>query len=296
MKIGFIGLGAMGRPMAERLIGARYELVVFDVVTAGVDALVAAGAERGLSPRHVAEQTQVTLTSLPNAAIVASVMTGSDGVFAGTREGHTVVDLSSVGPESTKKLAGQAALKGIDYLDAPVSGGVKGALSGSLTIMVGAPDEAAFLRVKPILDVLGSKVYFVGDIGNGNSVKIINNMLLGANMASLAEALVLGMKIGLDPHVMYEILSQSSGRSYALDAKMPNFIMKGDFAPGFMVELQHKDLTMAVEAARDVSMPLPMTATALQVFEMARAKGFGKEDISSVVKVWEELMATRVRG
>jgi 3-hydroxyisobutyrate dehydrogenase len=296
MKIGFIGLGAMGSPMAERLLTARHELVVFDVSTANVDALVKAGAARGLSPRHVAEQTQVTLTSLPNAAIVASVMTGSDGVFAGARRGHTVLDLSSVGPESTRKLARQAATSGIDYLDAPVSGGGKGASNGSLTIMVGAPSEAAFLRVKPILDALGDKVHFVGEVGSGNSVKIINNMLLGANMASLAEALVLGMKIGLDPHVMYEILSQSSARSYALEAKVPDFVMKGDFAPGFMLDLEYKDLTMAVEAARDVSMPLPMTTTALQVFEMARAKGYGKEDMSSVVKVWEELMATRVRG
>ena len=296
MRIGFIGLGAMGRPMAKRLISARHELVVFDVVTANVDALAGDGAERGLTPRHVAEQTQVTLTSLPNSAIVASVMTGSDGVFAGALEGHTVVDLSSVGPESTRKLARQASLNGIDYLDAPVSGGVKGAANGSLTIMAGAPGEAAFLRVKPILDALGSKIYFVGEVGSGNAVKIVNNMLLGANMASLAEALVLGTKIGLDPQVMYEILSQSSARSYALEIKVPGFVLKGDFAPGFMLDLQYKDLTMAVEAARDVSMPLPMTTTALQVFEMARAKGYGQEDMSSVVKVWEELMTTRVRG
>ena len=296
MKIGFVGLGAMGRPMAKRLISARHELVVFDVVTANVDGLAGDGAGAG-SQSPACRRTDPGHADQPSERGHRGLSNDRERRYlCGAREGHTVIDLSSVGPESTKKLARQASLSGIDYLDAPVSGGVKGAANGSLTIMVGAPGEAAFLRVKPILDALGSKIYFVGEVGSGNAVKIVNNMLLGANMASLAEALVLGTKIGLDPQVMYEILSQSSARSYALEIKVPGFVLKGDFAPGFMLDLQYKDLTMAVEAARDVSMPLPMTTTALQVFEMARAKGYGQEDMSSVVKVWEELMTTRVRG
>ncbi|MBF0531077.1 MAG: NAD(P)-dependent oxidoreductase [Deltaproteobacteria bacterium] len=295
MKIGFIGLGAMGRPMAERLLGADYELVVFDVRPEGIAALAEKGATPGSSPRNVAEQTEVTLTSLPNAAIVTSAMRGDEGVFAGAGAGHLVIDLSTVDPGSTRKLAEEGARIGISYMDAPVSGGVRGAAEGTLTIMVGGSDQA-FQLVEPILKILGKKIYHVGKVGSGNSMKIINNMLLGANMASLAEALVLGMRIGLTPQSMFDIISQSSGSSYVLKAKMPDFIMKGDFAPGFMLDLQYKDLNLAISTAGEVNMPLPMTSLATQFFETARARGYGSEDVSSVIKIWEELMVTKVRG
>jgi 3-hydroxyisobutyrate dehydrogenase len=294
MKLGFIGLGAMGRPMAARLLQAGHELFVYDVSATAVEELAKQKATSCATPAAVAKAAEMTLLSLPNAAIVARVMAGAEGVFAGAAVGHTVIDLSSVDPKSTRRLAAEAETKGIDYMDAPVSGGVAGAAAGSLTIMLGARVDSV-AKVMPVLTVLGKKIVHVGDVGAGDAVKIVNNLLLGANMAALAEALVLGIKLGLEAEIMADIIGQGSGKSYVLDAKMQNFIMKGHFKPGFAVDLQYKDLGLAMDAASDANMPLPMTSQAIQIFEMARAKGYGNEDISSVVKVWEELMDARVR-
>jgi 2-hydroxymethylglutarate dehydrogenase len=295
MKLGFIGLGAMGKPMAKRLAEASYELSVFDVDEGAVAELAGVGARGCSSPLEVAGQAEIIFMSLPNSAIVGHVVTGDEGVLAGAKEGAVVIDLSSVDPDCSRRLAAQAAQKGIDYMDAPVSGGVSGAAAGTLTIMLGAKDGSVE-RVLPVLNQLGKKIVHVGDVGAGDAVKIVNNLLLGANMAALAEALVLGKKLGLEAGTMAEIIGQGSGKSYVLDAKMQNFIMKGNFKPGFAVDLQYKDLGLAMDAAKKTKMPLPMTSQAIQLFEMARAKGYGNEDMSSVIKVWEELMDTEVRN
>ncbi len=294
MKLGFVGLGAMGKPMAKRLIGLGHDLFVYDVVKKAVEELVEDGAVMCSSPCEVAKATQLTFLSLPNSAIVIRVVSGIEGVLAGAAEGHTIIDLSSVDPNSTRMLAAEAKKKGIDYMDAPVSGGVSGAEAGSLTIMLGAP-ATSVEKVLPILSLLGKKIVHVGDVGAGDAVKIVNNLLLGANMAALAEALVLGRIMGLEAEKMEKIIGQGSGKSYVLDAKMRNFIMKGNFQPGFAVNLQYKDLGLALDAARDSKMPLPMTSQAIQLFEMARARGYGDEDMSSVIKIWEELMEIEVR-
>ena len=294
MKLGFIGLGAMGKPMAKRLVAASHDLFVYDVAESAVNELAKLGARGCSSPSEVAKASEMTLLSLPNSAIVARVVAGDNGVFAGAVEGHTIIDLSSVDPKSTRRLAVEADQKGIDYMDAPVSGGVSGAEVGSLTIMLGARSTSVE-KVMPVLSILGKKISHVGDVGAGDAVKIVNNLLLGANMAALAEALVLGRKLGLEARTMSEIIGQGSGKSYVLDAKMQNFIMKGNFKPGFAVDLQYKDLGLAMDAAKNAKMPLLMTSQAIQLFEMARAKGYGGEDISSVIKVWEELMDIQVR-
>ena len=294
MKLGFIGLGAMGKPMAKRLAEASYQLSVYDVDDGAVAELAGFGARGCASPQEVAGQAEIIFMSLPNSAIVGHVVAGDEGVLAGAKEGAVIIDLSSVDPDCTRRLADQAAQKGIDYMDAPVSGGVSGAAAGTLTIMLGAKDDSVE-RVLPVLNQLGKKIVHVGDVGAGDAVKIVNNLLLGANMAALAEALVLGKKLGLEAETMAEIIGQGSGKSYVLDAKMQNFIMKGNFKPGFAVDLQYKDLGLAMDAAQKTKMPLPMTSQAIQLFEMARAKGYGNEDMSSVIKVWEELMDTKVR-
>jgi len=294
MKLGFIGLGAMGKPMAKRLIAASHDLFVYDVSKSAVGELVKRGARNCVSPLEVAKETEITFLSLPNSAIVARVVAGDKGVLLGAGEGHIIIDLSSVDPQSTRKLAADAAERGVDYMDAPVSGGVAGAEAGTLAIMLGAR-PASVEKVLPVLGHLGKKISHVGDVGAGDAVKIVNNLLLGANMAALAEALVLGKKMGLDAVTMSEIIGQSSGKSYVLDAKMEKFIMQGDFKPGFAVDLQYKDLGLAMDAAKEAKMPLPMTCQAIQLFEMARAKGYGQEDMSSVIKIWEELMGTQVR-
>ncbi|MBW1636784.1 MAG: NAD(P)-dependent oxidoreductase [Deltaproteobacteria bacterium] len=294
MRLGFIGLGAMGKPMAKRLVAASHKLFVYDVAGSAVEELEKLGAHGCSSPFEVAKEAEITFLSLPNSAIVAGVVTGEKGVLSGADEGHIIIDLSSVDPESTRKLAAKAAEKSIEYMDAPVSGGVTGAEAGTLAIMLGAK-ETSVEKVLLILAHLGKRIVHVGDVGAGNAVKIVNNLLLGANMAVLAEALVLGRKLGLEAGIMHEVIGRSSGKSYVLDAKMENFIMKGDFNPGFAVDLQYKDLGLAVDAAREIKMPLPMTSQAIQLFEMARAKGYGGEDMSSVIKIWEDLMGTRVR-
>lgn len=295
MKIGFIGLGAMGRPMATNLLTAGYEVHAFDVVEAAVKEMEGKGAIGHPSAGEMAGHVDVIICSLPNAKIVEGTMCGKNGVFENCKEGTVIIDMSSVAPNTTKAMAKKAAEKGIHYIDAPVSGGVSGAAAGTLTIMVGADDET-FNKVKPIFDVLGKNIYHVGEAGGGDAIKMVNNLLLGCNMAALAEALTLGVKCGLSVETMKEVISVSSGRSYALDAKLEKFIMAGQFNGGFAVDLQYKDLGLALEASRDEKVPLPMTAAAVQVYEMARAKGQGREDMSSVVKVWEDLTGAKIHG
>lgn len=284
----------MGKPMAGRLAGAGRELYVYDVQKGALDELETRGAKICRSPEEVGRAADIIFLSLPNSAIVKSVVAGENGVLAGVQEKKCIIDLSSVDPTTTRALAAQAGLKGVEYLDAPVSGGVSGAEAGTLTIMVGGP-EAAVNKVMSILEILGKNIRHVGDTGAGDAVKIVNNMLLGANMASLAEAMVLGRKLGLSGEVMHEIIGSGSGKSYVLDAKLEKFIMKGNFTPGFAVDLQYKDLGLAADAAKNEQMPLPMTSQAMQLFEMARARGYGREDMSAVIKIWEELMNVEVR-
>lgn len=294
MKIGFIGVGNMGKPMARNLLKAGYSVSVYDLMEANVNELAAEGAIPCKTNLELAASVDVVFASLPNAAIVASVMAGPNGVISACKPGTTIIDMSSVSPSSTRKMAKLATDKGVNYVDAPVSGGTAGAAAGTLTIMVGADDEV-FEKIKPVLEVIGKNIYHVGGTGLGDAIKIVNNLLLGCNMVALAEALVLGAKCGLKPETMRDIISVSSGNSYALGAKLEKFIMAGDFSGGFMTDLQYKDLGLALESAKEVAMPLPMTAVATEVFEMARAAGLGREDMSSVIKVWEQLCGVEIR-
>ena len=293
-KVGFIGLGAMGRPMASNVLKAGYELTVFDVVKTAVEQMAEQGAKTALTPREVAERCDVVLISLPNAKIVEAVMTGEDGLLAGAHKGQIFIDLSSVTPEHTRRMAKLAEAKGVDYMDAPISGGVAGATSGTLTIMVGG-SEHALAQCQDILQVIGKKIFHAGSVGAGDAVKLVNNLLLGINMAAVAEAMTLGVKAGLDPKVLLEIISVSSGRSYALEAKVPGFILKGNFEPGFAVDLQYKDLEMAVQTGKELGMPLLLTNVAQQVYETAKAKGLGRKDISSIITLSEETAQVTVR-
>ena len=294
MRIGFIGIGAMGKPMALNLLKAGHELYVFDVVAAAVADMVAQGGQACTSPKELAQKTEAVITMLPNAKIVESTLTGENGLLAGSRPGQVFIDMSSVSAGSTKLMAKLAGEKGVGYVDAPVSGGVAGATAGTLTIMVGgSADDVA--KVQPILQAMGKNIHHVGEVGAGDSIKVVNNLLLGINMAAVAEALVLGVKSGLSPQVMLDIIKGSSGRSYALEAKTPGFILKNNFAAGFAIDLQYKDLELAAETAKSLGMPLPLGSMAQQIFEMARAKGLGREDISAVIKVWEELVGVQVR-
>lgn len=294
MHVGFIGLGAMGKPMARNLLAAGFSLAVYDIAPQAVAELADAGAFTAASPAELAARCDVIITMLPNADIVEETLRGPAGVFTGALEGRLVVDMSSVDPASSRRMAAIAAAKGIGYVDAPVSGGTAGAAGGTLTIMAGGAD-ADVARAMPLFLVLGKNIRHLGGVGSGDAIKMVNNLLLGVNMAALAEALVLGVKSGLSAETMLTVIGESSGASYALKSKLPTFIMEGRFEPGFAVDLQYKDLELAVASAKRERLPLPVTAAAQQVYELARAEGFGRADISAIVKVWERLAGVTVR-
>lgn len=294
MKVGFIGLGRMGKHMATNVVKAGFDTYVNDLVPALVDQLVALGAKHCPTNQELAATIDVGFTMLPNGAIVESVMCGPHGVLAHCKPGTIIVDMSSVAPETTQKMAKIAAEHGVKYIDAPVSGGTTGAEAGTLTIMVGADDET-FEKVKPVLSAIGKRIMHIGGPGMGDAMKIVNNMLLGANMAALSEALVLGAKCGLSVQTMYDVISTSSGNSYVVDAKLKKFVMPEKFEPGFAMDVQYKDLTLAQEAARSNKVPIPMANACIAVYEQARAAGLGMEDMSAVIKVWEKLCGVEIR-
>lgn len=294
MELGFIGLGAMGSKMLANVIKAGHSVTVFDIGQAAVDAAVALGAKKAANAAETARGKEIVLLSLPNSAIVESTVLGTGGILEGAEQGLLIVDLSSITPQSVQKIAGIAKAKGVSIIDAPVSGGTAGAQMGTLSIMVGG-EQADFERALPVLQSIGSKIDHVGAIGAGDTVKLVNNLLLGVNMVAVAEALCLGVKAGIKPEVLYQIISNSSGNSYALTAKYKKFIAAGNFEPGFMIDLQYKDLQLAVDTAKGLKVPLVLGNIAQQAYEIARASGLGAEDISAVIKLGEALCDIKVR-
>lgn len=295
MKIGFVGLGVMGGKMAMNVLKAGHELTVYDIAKENVKPLTDKGAQAGDSAADVAEKSDIIMVSLPNSQIVEGVILDKDGVLEGAKEGSVIIDFSSITPKVIRKISDIASNKGVDVVDAPVSGGAGGAEKGTLTIMVGGKKDV-FDKVKPYLESVGSSIKHVGDVGAGDTIKAVNNLLLGINMVATAEALVLGKKAGLNEDVMYDIISKSSGSSYALTAKYEKYISKGNFKPGFMIDLMHKDLQLAVDTAKDLKLPLISGNMSQQIFEAARAEGLGSEDISSVIKIFERWADVEVRS
>ncbi|MCM0757602.1 NAD(P)-dependent oxidoreductase [Sporomusa sphaeroides DSM 2875] len=294
MELGFIGLGAMGSKMLANVIKAGHSVTVFDIGQAAVDAAVALGAKKAANAAETVRGKEIVLLSLPNSAIVESTVLGPGGILEGAEQGLLIVDLSSITPQSIQKIAGIAKAKGVSIIDAPVSGGTAGAQMATLSIMVGG-EQADFERALPVLQSIGSKIDHVGAIGAGDTVKLVNNLLLGVNMVAVAEALCLGVKAGIKPEVLYQIISNSSGNSYALTAKYKKFIAAGNFEPGFMIDLQYKDLQLAVDTAKGLKVPLVLGNIAQQAYEIARASGLGAEDISAVIKLGEALCDIKVR-
>lgn len=294
MKIGFIGLGAMGKGMAVNLVKNSHQLVVYDINTAVTNQLKELGAEVAQSPKKLAEQVDVIMTSLPNSQIVQTTILGENGVLEGAKPGSIIIDFSSITPKVIQNIAMEASKKNIEVLDAPVSGGQVGADKGTLTIMIGGKEEV-ISKVMPLLECVGTSIKHVGDVGAGDTIKLVNNLLLGINMVAVSEALALGVKAGLKPEVLYEVISQSSGNSYALKAKYENFIAKGNFEPGFMIDLQYKDLQLAVDTAKDLQFPLLVGNLTQQLYEIARAEGNGSKDISAVINIFERWAQVKVR-
>jgi len=284
--IGFIGLGIMGAPMAGHLMNAGHKIICYDVVPAAVERLVAQGAEAGTSPADVASKVEIVISMVPDSPDVEKVYLGENGVLAGAKPGTLLADMSSISPVVAKKVAAAAAEKGCPMLDAPVSGGERGAKEAKLSIMVGG-DPKVFAQMAPIFEVMG-KPTLCGASGAGQTVKACNQIQVAMNFIGLAEALVLGAKAGVDPEIIIKVLSAGYAQTRVMDVRGP-LVIKGDFAPGFRARFHHKDLNIIREAARAYGVSLPASNLAHELFTAMQANGWGDLDHSAVVKVIEKL-------
>ncbi len=293
-KLGFIGLGNMGKGMALNLARAGYPLTVHDIRPEPVQELVQAGAKAAASPREVAENSEIVITMVTSSPHVEQIMFGPDGVLAGLKKGNIIIDMSTIDPIVTRKVAALAAEKGIDMMDAPVSGAPPKAADGTLSIMVGG-EKAIFDQCKPILEVMGEKIIHVGEVGMGEVVKLANNLAAAITGIGVFEGFLFGVKLGADPRVLYEVMSASSGNSWVLQTRVPypNVIPQSpannDFAPGFTTDLMAKDLGLILSAAEATKIPLLAGSLTRQLVEAARAAGFGDKDWSVVAKIIQQL-------
>ena len=299
MQIGFIGIGVMGRPMTLNLLKAGHHVTLYarHPEKAEVQEVLQAGAKQAPSPRAVAMASDMVITMLPNSPEVEEVVTGEQGLLAGARKGLIIIDMSTIAPTVSRKLSELATTRGAQFLDAPVSGGSQGAVNGTLTIMVGGEKEV-FEQARPVLEAMGKQenIFYVGPSGAGEIVKIVNNILCGAIAATIAESFVLGVKAGADVEAMAKIVGVSTGGSWQLANQFPLRAFNGSFQPGFMTDLLHKDLGLALELAAENQTTVPMTALTRQMYEMARAAGYGREDYTSVLKVLENMAGVEVRS
>lgn len=293
MKIAFIGLGHMGAPMARNLLQAGHALVVYDVVRANVDKLVAAGATAQTSARAAAREAELVITMLPSSPHVRSVYLDAEGVLAGVARGVPLVDSSTIDPHTARDVAALAAKQGNPMTDAPVSGGTGGAEAGTLTFMVGATPEL-FAQVRPVLANMGKNIVHCGGSGNGQVAKICNNMLLAVSMIGVSEAMSLGVALGMDPKVLAGIINTSSGRCWSSDTYNPYpGVMDGvpasrGYSGGFGAGLMLKDLGLAADAARQARQPVMMGAVARELYQMLDAHGSGGLDFSAIIKLFRK--------
>ncbi|MCC9295029.1 2-hydroxy-3-oxopropionate reductase [Clostridium sp. WLY-B-L2] len=292
MKIGFIGLGIMGKPMSKNLIKAGYNLVVFDINKSAVDEVVKAGAEEGTSAKDVASKTDVIITMLPNSPQVKQVVFGENGVAEGIKKGSVLIDMSSIAPLVSREVAEKLAGKGVDMIDAPVSGGEPKAIDGTLSIMVGGKKET-FEKYKDLLLKMGSSAVLCGSIGAGNVTKLANQVIVALNIAAMSEAFVLGTKAGVSPELIYNAIKGGLAGSTVLDAKAP-MVLDRNFKPGFKIDLHIKDLTNAVETGAGVGAPLFLTNQVLEILRNLHLDGEGQSDHSAIIKFYEKLAKVEV--
>jgi len=294
MKIGFIGLGIMGKPMAKNLLKAGYSLVVNDINKEAVAEVVASGATEAASAKEVAQQSDVVITMLPNSPHVQTVVLGEGGVIEGAKEGLIVVDMSSISPIVSREVAAELAKKGVVMLDAPVSGGEPKAIDGTLAIMVGGPEET-FKVVEPILQVMGGSVTLVGEIGSGNTTKLANQIMVAANIAGMSEALVLATKANVDPEKVFKAIRGGLAGSTVLDAKAP-LVLSGNFKPGFRIDLHIKDLQNALDTAKSVGTPSPISEAAIAMMKSLSSEGKGSDDHGGLIQWYEKQAKIEVRS
>jgi 2-hydroxy-3-oxopropionate reductase len=290
--IGFIGLGVMGRPMSRNLLKAGHQVAVYDIFPAGVKELVAAGATACSSARDVAERSVIVITMLPDGPEVEKAVLGSNGVLEGAHPGSTLVDMSSINPIVSQKVAAACAAEGVEFLDAPVSGGEPKAIDGTLAIMVGG-DEKVFQKVLPILRKLGSTVTLTGPVGAGNVTKLANQIMVACNIAAMGEALVLATRAGLDPEVVFNAVKGGLAGSAVLNAKAP-MVIDRNFKPGFRIRLHQKDLRNALLAAEELKVPLPLTGIVQGMLMSLMNEGKGDYDHSGIVTAIEKMAGIEI--
>jgi 2-hydroxy-3-oxopropionate reductase len=291
--IAFIGLGIMGKPMARNLLKAGHSLVVYDVVPGPVAELTEAGAARAASSREAAATADLIITMLPDGPDVEAAVLGENGVLSGARRGSVIADMSSISPLVSQKVAAACEAKGVDFLDAPVSGGEPKAIDATLAIMVGGKPEV-FAKTEPILRAMGSSVTLTGPAGAGNVTKLANQIMVACNIAAMGEALVLATRAGLDPEVVFNAVKGGLAGSTVLNAKAPMVIGR-NFKPGFRIRLHQKDLRNALLAAESMKVSLPFTAAVQQILMALMNDGKGDLDHSAIVTFIEEMAGTEVK-
>ncbi|GKV54917.1 2-hydroxy-3-oxopropionate reductase [Sporosarcina sp. NCCP-2222] len=287
MKVGFIGLGIMGRPMVLNLLKAGFEVRAFDVNEEARKAVVIEGAHEAKTPREAANGSDFIITMLPNAKIVEHVLFGPEGVSEGLQAGSIVIDMSSVSPVDSVACADKLKAYGASFLDAPVSGGQPKAEDGTLSIMVGG-DEEALAKSRPVLEAMGTDVTNVGGSGSGSTTKLANQILVNVTMAAMSEAVVLAAKAGVDIEKMYQAIRGGLAGSAVLDAKIP-LILERNFAPGGRIDINMKDLTNVVNAGHDIGVPMPLTSSVLEMFHALKVDGKATDDHSGVIQYYEKL-------
>lgn len=292
MKIGFVGLGIMGKPMAKNLVKAGYQLLVNDFNKASVEELKALGAEVCSTNKEIAERSDVVITMLPNSPHVKEVALGEGGLIEGAHAGLTLIDMSSIAPLASREIGEKLAEKGIDMLDAPVSGGEPKAIDGTISVMVGGKQEL-FDKYYDVLKSMAGSVVRVGDIGAGNIAKLCNQTIVAINIAAMSEALVLAQKAGVSPDLVYNAIRGGLAGSTVLDAKAP-LVMDRKFDPGFRINLHIKDLNNVLETSHGVGVSLPLTAAVREMMEALKIDGHEMEDHSSIIKYYEKLANVEV--
>jgi len=296
-RIAFIGVGTMGGPMARNLVNKGFPVTAFDLNESALDQAVEYGAERATTAAEAAKSADIAITMLPNSPHEEAAVLGAEGVFAGLQAGKILIEMSTIDPVVTKKIGEQATARGIRMIDAPVSGSSVGAIDGTLTMMVGG-DADVFERCRPVLQAMGSNVIHVGPLGTGETVKLVNNMLAGIGVAATAEAVNIAQRAGLDPRAMFDVISKSSGDSWAFRNRLPvsgvnpaGVPADDDYAPGFMTMLMLKDMDLGIGLARSVGAPSLLASIAAQYYASACAKGVDHKDFSAVVEAVKSLNA-----
>src|SRR5687767_4341235 len=293
-KVGFIGLGAMGGPMALNLAKAGHKLVVHDIDQSKTAAVRTQGAELAGNAEAVAAAVDRTILIVETTDQAQAVIVGERGIIKGAKPGHIVVCMSTIDPFAARALADQLSAKGIAMVDAPVSGGTGRAQSGELSVIVGG-DKDVVARCEDLFKAMGNRTFHVGPLGNGLAMKLVNNMLVQVNTVAVAEALVLGVKAGLDPQQIYDVVRVSTGASAAWELRVPR-ILKGDYEPGGTIDISYKDQELETAFAKRLGVPVLLANVTQQVYQMARAQGLNKQDGSAVVKIFEQMAGVTVKG